>query len=202
MGEEMVWVVWSKSLVFIKSILENIDTGEEKIELIYYKPNKKEWRTLIVDKNTINNARNIVTLGNNGLPITSNNSASWVEYLSALEQENYNNIPTFRTINRLGWVDNKIFIPYANEDVMLEAEENVESWLKGYKSSGTLEKWIETIKPLRKNDIFRIVLASAFVPPLLKHINSRTFIVNVWSESKSRKNCRFVFCFKCIWSTR
>ena len=70
---------------------------------------------------------------------------------------------------------------------MLEAEENVESWLKGYKSSGTLEKWIETIKPLRKNDIFRIVLASAFVPPLLKHINSRTFIVNLWGPSKSGK---------------
>lgn len=192
MGEEMVWVVWSKSLVFIKSILENIDTGEEKIELVYYKPNKKEWRTLIVDKNTINNARNIVTLGNKGLPITSNNSASWVEYLSALEQENYNNIPTFRTINRLGWVDNKIFIPYANEDVMLEAEENVESWLKGYKSSGTLEKWIETIKPLRKNDIFRIVLASAFVPPLLKHINSRTFILNIWGPSKIGKSSTLV----------
>lgn len=187
-GEEIVWVAWSKSLVLINSILENIDSGEEKIELIYYKPNKKEWKKLIVDKNVVNNARNIVTLGNKGIPITSNNSGSWIEYLMALEQENYNNISTFRTINRLGWVDNKIFIPYANEDVILEAEENVESWLKGYKSSGTLEKWIKTMKPLRKNDIFRIVLASAFVPPLLKHINSRTFIVNIWGPSKSGKS--------------
>lgn len=187
MKEEIVWVVWSKSLVLIKSILENIDTGEEKIELVYYKPNKKEWRTLIVDKNIINNARNIVTLGNKGLPITSNNCQSWIEYFSLLEQENYDTIPTKRTINRLGWVDNKIFIPYANEDVMLEAKENVESWLKGYKSSGTLEKWIKTMEPLRKNNIFRVVLSSAFVPPLLKHINSRTFIVNLWGPSKSGK---------------
>ena len=182
------WVEFSPSIVLIKSILENIETGEQKIELLYYKPNKKEWKTLKVDKNIINNRQNIVTLGNRGLPITSLNSSEWINFLSKLEQENYDKIPTIQTIDRLGWVNDKIFIPYVNGDVVLDAEENSMSWLSGYKRSGTLEKWVEIMKPLRSNDIFRAVLASGFVPPLLRYIGSRTFIVNLWGSSKSGKS--------------
>ncbi len=185
---EVVWVKFSPSIVLIKSILENIETGEEKMELLYYKPNKKEWRTLKVDKNIINNRQNIVTLGNRGLPITSNNNADWIEFLSKLEQENYDKIPTIQTIDRLGWVNDKIFIPYASGEVILDAEENSMSWLRGYAKSGTIEKWVEVMKPLRSNDIFRVVLASGFVPPLLRYIGSRTFIVNLWGSSKSGKS--------------
>ena len=153
------------------------------MELVYYKPNKKEWKSLIVDKNTINNFHNILLLGNKGIPITSLNSGSWVKYFSILEQENYDRIPTIRTVDRLGWVDNikeNVFIPYVNEDVKLEAEENASSWLEGFKSKGKLENWIKVMKPLRENNIFRVVLASGFVPPLLKYIGARTFIINVW----------------------
>lgn len=181
--EEKVWVIFSYSLVLIKSIFENLETGEQKLELVYYKPNKKEWKSLIVDKNTINNFHNILLLGNKGIPITSLNSGSWVKYFSILEQENYDRIPTIRTVDRLGWVDNikeNVFIPYVNEDVKLEAEENASSWLEGFKSKGKLENWIKVMKPLRENNIFRVVLASGFVPPLLKYIGARTFIINVW----------------------
>lgn len=182
------WVEFSPSIVLIKSILENIETGEQKIELLYYKPNKKEWKTLKVDKNIINNRQNIVTLGNRGLPITSINSNVWIEFLSKLEQENYDKIPTIQTSDRLGWINDKIFIPYVNGDVVLDAEENSMSWLRGYAKIGTIEKWVEIMKPLRNNDIFRVVLASGFVPPLLRYIGSRTFIVNLWGSSKSGKS--------------
>lgn len=185
---EVVWVEFSPSIVLIKSILENIETGEEKVELLYYKPNKKEWRTLKVDKNIINNSKNIVTLGNRGLPITSLNSSEWINFLSKLEQENYDKMPTIQTIDRLGWVNDKIFIPFVSGDVVLDAEENSMSWLRGYATSGTIEKWVETMEPLRSNDIFRVVLASGFVPPLLRYIGSRTFIVNLWGSSKSGKS--------------
>lgn len=182
------WLEFSPSIVLINAILENIETGEEKVKLLYYKPNKKKWKELKVDKNVINNRQSIVTLGNKGLPINSNNGSEWVNFLSKLEQENYNKIPTLQTIDRLGWVDDKTFIPYASNDVILDADENSMSWLKGYRKSGTLETWIETMKGLRKNKIFRLVLASAFVPPLLRHIGSRSFIVNVWGTSRSGKS--------------
>ena len=182
------WLEFSPSIVLINAILENVETGEEKVELLFYKPNKKEWRTLKVDKNVINNKQSIVTLGNKGLPINSNNSSQWVSFLSILEYENYDKIPTLQTIDRLGWVDDKTFIPYVSNDVILDADENSMSWLKGYRQSGTLKTWIETMKELRNNNIFRLVLASGFVPPLLRYIGSRTFIVNVWGASRSGKS--------------
>ena len=134
------WLEFSPSIVLINAILENIETGEEKVKLLYYKPNKKEWKELKVDKNVINNKQSIVTLGNKGLPINSNNGSEWVNFLSMLEQENYDKIPTLQTIDRLGWVDNKTFIPYVSNDVILDANENSMSWLKGYRKRGTLEK--------------------------------------------------------------
>ena len=187
-GLKYVWKKLSSSLVFIKSILEKVDNGEQKVEIVYYKVIKKEWKSIIVDKNVLNNSHSILTLGNKGIPVTSKNSVHWVNYFSELEQDNYDKLPVIRTIDRLGWVDEKTFIPYVNRDVKLEGEENMTSWLEGFKSKGTLSKWIETMKPLRENNIFRVVLASSFVPPLLKYISSRTFIVNVWASSKSGKS--------------
>lgn len=186
--KEYIWVVFSQSIVLINAILENIETGEEKLELLYYKPNKKKWKVLKVDKNIINNRQNIVTLGNKGLPITSNNSSEWIAFLSKMEQINYDKIPTLQTIDRLGWIDDKTFIPYVSNDVILDADENSMSWLKGYRTNGNLKIWIETMKELRNNNIFRLVLASGFVPPLLRYIGSRTFIVNVWGASRSGKS--------------
>lgn len=182
------WLEFSPSIVLINAILENIETGEEKVKLLYYKPNKKEWKELKVDKNVINNKQSIVTLGNKGLPINSNNSSEWVNFLSMLEYENYDKILTLQTIDRLGWVDDKTFIPFISKDVILDTDENSISWLKGYRQSGTLKTWIETMKELRNNNIFRLVLASGFVPPLLRYIGSRTFIVNVWGASRSGKS--------------
>lgn len=189
-----IFILFSPCKVFIKSILENIETGEEKVELLYYKPNIKEWKTLKVDKNVINNKQNIVTLGNKGLPITSNNSSEWVGFLSNIEQENYDKIPTIQTVDRLGWVDNKTFIPYVSKDIVLDADENSLSWLKGFRKSGSIDNWVEIMKPLRNNNVFRTILASAFVPPLLKYINSRTFIINLWGESKSGKSASLIAC--------
>lgn len=187
-NNEYVWDIFSPSIVLINAILENIETGEEKLELLYYKPNKKKWKALKVDKNIINNRQNIVTLGNKGLPITSNNSSEWIAFLSKMEQINYDKIPTLQTIDRLGWIDDKTFIPYVSNDVILDADENSMSWLKGYRTNGNLKIWIETMKELRNNNIFRLVLASGFVPPLLRYIGSRTFIVNVWGASRSGKS--------------
>ena len=183
-----IWIKFSPCTVLIKSILENMKTDEQRIELLFYKPNKKEWKVLSVDKNIINNKQNIVTLGNKGLPITSSNSSMWVDFLASMEQANYDTIKTAYTIDRLGWVNDKIFMPYIKGNVVLDMDENSLSWLKGFRQSGSIENWVKLMKPFRENNVFRAVLASAFVPPLLRYIDSRTFIVNLWGPSKSGKS--------------
>ena len=183
-----IWYCFSKNLVLIKSILEDIDTGEEKLELIYFKPNKNKWFSIIVDKNVLNNKSNILSLGNKGLNINSNNCIGWISYLSMMEQTNYENIPTIQVTQKLGWVNNTTFIPFANNEIMLDVDENSLSWISGYSKKGDINKWIEAMKPLRENNIFRLMLATSFVPPLLKYIDSRTFILNLWYASKSGKS--------------
>lgn len=57
----------------------NIDTGEEKIKLAYYKG--KFWRELIVDRTTISVANKITELSKPGVVVTSETARNLVNYL-------------------------------------------------------------------------------------------------------------------------
>jgi hypothetical protein len=71
-------VIFSIGLVFIKSILENISTMEQKVEILFYRPQIEQWQTIIVDKNILSDTRLIVSLANKGIPINSSNAKDWL----------------------------------------------------------------------------------------------------------------------------
>lgn len=71
-------VIFSMGLVFIKSILENIDTMEQKVEILFYRPQIEQWQTIIVDKNILSDTRLIVSLANKGISINSTNAKDWL----------------------------------------------------------------------------------------------------------------------------
>ena len=102
--------------VFIKSILENVDTLEQKVELLYYRPQLNKWQTIIIDKNIISDTRSVVTLANKGIPVNSSNAKRFVDYFYWLEQENLINIPILKTTNTMGWhLENSCFVPFTDK---------------------------------------------------------------------------------------
>lgn len=114
--------------IIISKILKSIDTDEEKVELSYYKRNK--WNKLIVDKNILYNTQNILTLANKGISVSSKNKNELVSWFYDLENENLDNdISVEYTTNRMGWIDKNTFVPYRNNNIHLELEPGIKTWL-------------------------------------------------------------------------
>ena len=138
-------------LIVIDKILKNIDTMEEKAELLFFK--KGKWEKLIVDKNILCNSNNIVTLANKGIPVTSSTSRELVNWLYNLEIANYNEIKQEKTINRMGWINDTTFVPYNCKEVSVDFETGVKTWLKGLSErKGSVEEWKSSIKSFLNDD--------------------------------------------------
>lgn len=172
-------------LVLIRKVLKNIGTGEEKTELIFFRRNK--WESIIVDKNVLYNSQNIVNLAKNGILVTSNSSRVMVDWFYKLEVANLNELKIEFITNKMGWVDNNTFIPFRCNDVHLELEPGISTWLDAInKKSGTIEEWITSIKEFLKNDetgIIRFLLAVGFSSCLLNLVNYRGTIYHIWGPS-------------------
>lgn len=168
--------------ILISKVLKNIDTLEEKVELIFYKRNK--WEKLIVDKNTIYSSQNILTLANKGIPVSSKNNLDLVKWLYELEASNINELKVERNINRYGWINDKTFIPYRCNDVHIELEAGINTWLdKIGEKRGTIEEWTTNIKEFIEQDdtgIIRFMLAVGFSSCLLHIVNYRGTIYHLW----------------------
>lgn len=171
--------------VILTKRLQNIDTGEEKVELGFYRDGK--WQYVTVSRTTAFHRNNIVQLTTKSLPVSSENARDLVRYLSDLERENLTTLPIEKAASHLGWVGGH-FIPGAQGNIVLDVEEGGSIAIShGYRQQGSLEKWLEITTPLRQYPLARFMLAAAFATPLLKLLNQRVFIVHSWGPSRGGK---------------
>lgn len=171
--------------VILTKRLKNRDTGEEKVELGFLRD--KKWQYIIANSATVFNRTSLVQLRNKGLPISSESAKDLVRYLSDLERENMVNLPVVKSTSHMGW-SGKHFLPGAAGDMTLDIEESgVSSVAGGYRESGTLEGWINTISPIREHPIARFILAASFATPLLEKLGQRVFIIHLWGASRGGK---------------
>jgi len=174
-----------KTPLLITSRLKSLETGEEKIEIAFFRDNK--WHRIITNRSTVFQTRTITQLADYGLTVSSENAKAVVKYLTALEFENMDTLPLQKSVTQLGWWQNN-FLPFYADDIVIDIEPSMQRWLAGYSPMGKLQDWVDFIKPFRDNLYFRFYLAAGFAAPLLKICNNhRTFIVHLWGDSRSGK---------------
>lgn len=174
----------SHLLVFPTAIIQNIDSGEEKIEIAVCKNN--EWKKGIFPKQQVYSS--IVELSNFGIPVNSGNAKAFIKYLAELEADNQETIPVIKAVTKLGWREDNQFVPFSNEcQYKIDIDYKLEKWVKAYSQKGTLEEWKENIAIHRKNDLFRFILATSFSAPLLEILGQRIFVVFNWGNSRAGK---------------
>ena len=171
--------------IALKQRLKNLDSGEEKVELGYYRDRK--WHSIIAARSTVFNRTAIVQLTNKGLPVSTETSRNLVTYLDELERENLNLLPLVRSTSHMGWAG-KNFFPGAEGNIVMDAEDGGgASVISAYHQSGTAEEWLEIIEPLRKYPLPRFLLAAAFATPLMKLIGHRVFLIHLWGGTTGGK---------------
>ena len=165
--------------------LKSLENGEEKIEVAFLRDG--EWQTAIFPRSVIFTTRGITALADLGCTVTSENAKYVVQFLSALEAENIDLIKKADATSTFGWQTHNRFLPGKDEDIVLDIDPSQRSMAAAYMQAGTLDGWIETMRPHRERDKFRFILAASFAAPLLKILKQRIFFVYNWGGSKGGK---------------
>jgi uncharacterized protein (DUF927 family) len=186
----------SRMMIVPNEIYKNIDTGIEKIKLNYFRFNK--WHELICDKSTISVNHKAVELSNQGIDITSSNAKNIVDYFyDCLTLNDESIIPYYKSTSKMGWV-NENFLPY-DSDIKFDGEKDHKYMFDALQSpKGELKDWIDYVKPLKKNILFRMALASSFASPLIEKVGALPFIFHLWGGTGSYKTVSLIVAMS-IW---
>lgn len=161
--------------------LVNIETDEVKMRIAYKRG--LSWRKPVVDKTTLSSARNIVSLANCGIGVTSESAKALVRYMAYMEDKNYDLIPEKKMVDRLGWIEEEGFAPFI-DGVEYDSSGQFDEEYKAIRKGGSYRAWMRLAKDVRAKGppSVRIALAASFASVLVKKFNALPFIVHLWGS--------------------
>lgn len=163
--------------------LSNLDDGTEKIKIAFYKDGY--WKDFVVNRSMVANKSNIIQLADRGIEVTSENAKDLVAYISDVVTLNMGDIPVHKSIGRLGWIEDD-FAPYV-EGIKYDGDIAYRDMYDAVSECGDYEKWKDEMVQLRKNKIFRLLMASSFASPLVERLGILPFVVHVWGGTGAGK---------------
>lgn len=171
--------------IILKQRLRSIETGEEKIEIAFKRDEK--WQSATFPRSMIFQSRSITALADLGCTVTSENAKGLVRFLEALEAENIDVLDVRESTSTFGWQTRNRFLPGHEGGLVLDIDPSMQSWATAYCQRGSLDAWIEQMRPHRSRFKFRFILAASFTAPLLRVLRQRIFFVYNWGGSKGGK---------------
>lgn len=158
--------------------LVNIDTGEEKLQLAFRKGTI--WRKIIVSKTVLASSNKVTELAGSGIAVTSQNARAFIQYISDMENMNYNLIPEKKSIGRFGYIPDEGFSPFV-DGLIFDGDANFKAMFQTVRSRGSETKWLETAEEVREmSTTAKIILAASFASVLLEPLNCLPFFVHLW----------------------
>ena len=184
-GESVMLPVASEPVVITRK-LENVDDGQEKLEITFRRNGR--FKSIRIPRSAALNKTQLIRYADSGLPVNSGTAEDMVSYLAAYEAKNNGCIPCIRSIDRIGWVG-KEFYPYRMDGAMeLETDAaSVSQMIGGLMQEGTQEAWLKAADIVRARSISRAILAGSFASPLLHWLKHRVFLTHVWHDSRGGK---------------
>lgn len=159
--------------------LVNIDTGAEKLRIAFCKGDKR-WRYAIVEKSILASRQKILQLADQGVAVTSENAPLLVQYISDLENLNYNEIPESKSVSRLGYIPDEGFSPYV-DGIIFDGDVNFRHIFGAVKAHGRRKEWYTLAKEIRQGNVMaRVVLAASFASVLVHPCGALPFFVHLW----------------------
>ena len=158
--------------------LVNIDTGEEKLQLSFRKGTI--WRKLIVSKTVLASSNKVTDLAGSGIAVTSQNARAFIQYISDMENLNYDLIPEKKSIGRFGYIPGEGFSPFV-DGLIFDGDANFKAMFQTVRSHGSEAKWLETAAEVRNmSTTAKIILAASFASVLLEPLGCLPFFVHLW----------------------
>lgn len=166
--------------------LYNLDTETEKLKLAFFKD--RCWQYVTVDRAVCADKSSIVkSLANRGVEVTSKNAGALVEYISDVVTLNPQDIPRRDSVNRMGWITPKTFMPY-DESIQYDGDQSFSGLYESVAQKGDFDEWTDYCTRLRAESIYlRLQMAASFASPLLEKIQALPFIFHLWGGTGTGK---------------
>ena len=179
----------------VMSRLVDVDSGEEALRIAWMRDGP---RTLVVDRGTAMNARDIVGLASKGFPVNSANARDIVEFITAFEAANFDHLRVERVSSHMGWQGRdgehgflwgrELSAPEGTVPVTFQgASGGDEQEADGYHACGTLEGWIEGVSAAQDFPLVHFPLYAACAAPLLRILNCPNFTVDLSNRTSTGK---------------
>lgn len=179
--------------------LVNIDDNTEKLKIAYRKGHR--WREIVADKETLASSSKIVQLAKYGVAVNSENAKLLVQYFTDIENYNFDKIPEYNSVGRLGWINNHGFSPYV-DDLIFDGEESFRTIFNSVHYEGEIEDWVNLCKKIRmeNNVCSKIMLAASFSSALVDLCDCLPFFVHLWGGTESGKTVALMFAAS-VWAS-
>lgn len=168
------------------TVLVNAETGYMKVVLAFMIRSK--WREIIADMETVSSNNKIVSLSKYGVRVTSENARALVQYLTDIVGMNEKTIPERMSTGKLGWLNSKTFVPYA-DSVVFDNDDALSGAFKSVCSNGSYIQWLELMRSIRAAGRMeaKLYLAASFASPLVHLFNALPFIVSTYGKTGKGK---------------
>ena len=165
--------------------LRNIDTGREQMIIAFRRG--AAWQNTIAPKSVLASANQIIQLADAGIGVTSETAKHLVSFLADVEALNYDDIPTMRSVSRLGHVGD-VFVPYA-DGIVFDGEASYKTLFGSVAEAGDQAAWLKVMRRLRRESLAaHIIIAASFASVLIEPLGCLPFFVHLWgSESGTGK---------------
>lgn len=160
--------------------LVNIDTGVEKLKIVFRRSEKSNWKDVIAEKSVLASRQKILMLADMGVSVNSETAANLVRYLSDVEDRNYDRLEERKSVGRLGYIPGEGFSPYV-DGLVFDGDMAFRDLFRSVSEHGSFEEWVKIAGECRKmSTTAKIVLAASFASPLLEVLGALPFYVHLW----------------------
>lgn len=160
-------------------IYENIETSELSVRLAY-NYNRRGWREVVVPFNAFNSTKKLSEELTKYLGIISCTN-KLLKYFDCVFNLNKNVIPTVKSANHLGYIENHGFLPFSDDVVLGEEAKDYKDIFDSIAECGSYETWLSEARECRNNCIeARIVLDASFASVVIEKLGCQPFITHVW----------------------
>lgn len=170
---------------FITKCFKDIESLIISYEMSYLKAN--EVTKFPVQALDIRDAKNIINLSSKGLDVDSNNRSELVQFISMYMR--LNNLPTNKTVSRLGHVKGHFIHPLIDNDVeLIIHEEGYKRLTDAFETKGSLKDYSKTVFNEIKDSPMAMMFVYASLGSILLHdFNVEPFIVDMASKTSTGK---------------
>lgn len=183
--------------VILSERIYNLDTRTEKVEIAFRYFN--QWARVVRRRSEVFSAKNIVSLTDWGLNMSSESAKYLVKFLQGLESANGDRIPLVYAVSKVGWRGEEDFVIPGEKKYRVDMEDEGEV-TEAFTVRGSLDEWKKVAVRIRSMPFARFVLAAAFAAPLLKVCRNRNFMVYFWGTSGGGKTASQVFALS-VWGS-